>query len=186
MLWRQKLRNSRTHKYQSVVLRSAASAQGEELLFREQLSLTWVCPFLSDLRQQQGTDWPCAGPSQGQADRGFRQGDRPHASGQGRGSRAKERRVDTSPTKTVHLSPNTHTIQSPVQRLLLLPPHLSLLSTFDIRATAESAKPSAMEENPPTTDKGTIFVHMMRIKISSCKTKQRSWRSHQNSWDFLR
>jgi len=54
------------------------------------------------------------------------------------------------------LSPNTHTIQSPVQRLLLLSPHLSLLSIFDIRATAESAKPSAMEENPPTTDKVII------------------------------
>merc|ERR1712029_1101253 len=32
-------------------------------------------------------------------------------------------------------------------------PPTSLLSIFDIRATAESAKPSAMEENPPTTDK---------------------------------
>jgi len=31
-----------------------------------------------------------------------------------------------------------------------------LLSIFDIRATAESAKPSAMEENPPTTDKVII------------------------------
>ena len=50
-------------------------------------------------------------------------------------------------------------IQCPVYS----PPPLSLLSFFDIHATAESAKPSAMEENPPTTDKGTIFVHIMSI-----------------------
>merc|ERR1712115_309912 len=48
--------------------------------------------------------------------------------------------------------------QTPTQYSLLFNdcsffPPTSLLSIFDIRATAESAKPSAMEENPPTTDK---------------------------------